>query len=141
MPRAVLDANVLISALLTPRGATARVLLALRDGAFELIVSPLLIAELERTLKRQKFRKYVTEEDVTEYVDLIRRLSVMVDDPPAPSVRLSRDPGDEYLISLARAAHADALVSGDAHLLSLRSRIPVRSPSAFLGELERNPPR
>jgi predicted nucleic acid-binding protein len=48
---------------------------------------------------------------------------------------LSADPDDEYLIDLARAAGADALVSGDAHLLDLRGVVPVMTPAQFLASL------
>lgn len=43
VPRAVLDTNVLVSALITPHGPNARLLLELRAGAFELVVSPMLL--------------------------------------------------------------------------------------------------
>lgn len=48
--RAVVDVNVLISALLTRQGNPAWVIQAWLGGAFELVVSPLLLDELERTL-------------------------------------------------------------------------------------------
>jgi predicted nucleic acid-binding protein len=48
-------------------------------------------------------------------------------------VRLT--PDDEYLVDLARAAPADVLVSGDAHLLDLRDRLPVMTPAEFLAVL------
>jgi len=133
--RVVLDPNVLISALLTPRGASARILLHLRTGAFELVISPALLAELRAVLRRDKFRPYVSLEEAEEFVELIRRESTSMEDPKPPAVPLSEDPGDEYLIQLARAARADALVSGDPHLTRLRSRIPVKSPREFLDSL------
>ena len=135
MHRIVLDPNILISALLTPRGASARILLHLRTGAFELVTSPALLAELRAVLRRDKFRPYVSLEEAEEFVELIRRESTSMEDPEPPAVPLSEDPGDEYLIQLARAARADALVSGDPHLTRLRSRIPVKSPREFLDSL------
>ena len=66
---------------------------------------------------------------------LIRHEGTILDDP-APSARpLSADPDDEYLVDLARAAPADVLVSGDAHLLDLRDRLPVMTPAEFLATL------
>ena len=56
--------------------------------------------------------------------------TVVVDPDTDPPVR-SRDPDDDYLISLA-SAHRVALVSGDKHILSLAGEIPVFSPRAFL---------
>ena len=133
--RVVLDPNVLISALLTPRGASARILLHLRAGAFELLTSPALLAELRAVLRRDKFRPYVSLDEVDEFLVLIQRESTAMEDPEPAAAPLSEDPGDEYLIRLARVARADALVSGDPHLTRLRSRIPVESPREFLDSL------
>ena len=134
MPRAVLDTNVLVSALISPGGPSAALVLELRAGAFELVASPTLLAELREVLGREKFRRYVTEAEVIAYVDLIGHEATILDDP-APSRRpLSVDP-DEYLVDLARAAAADVLVSGDAHLLDLRDHLPVMTPAQFLATL------
>lgn len=135
MPRAVLDPNVLISALITPRGASARILLELRGGAFELIASPALLAELRTVLMRDKFRQYASVAEVGAFVELIRVEGTLIEDPEPSGVGVTDDPGDEYLVALARAARADVLVSGDPDLLKLRSRIPVRSPREFLDSL------
>ena len=135
MPRAVLDTNVLVSALISPGGPSAALVLELRAGAFALVASPTLLAELREVLGREKFRRYVTEAEAVAYVDLIRHEATIFDDP-APSARpLSADPDDEYLVDLARAAAADVLVSGDAHLLDLRDRLPVMTPAEFLATL------
>ena len=115
MPRAVLDTNVLVSALISPGGASAQLLLELRAGGFELILSPLLLAELRQVLGRDKFRRYITEAEADAYVELIRREGVVRADPPPSPEPMSADPDDEYLIDLARSAGADALVTGDAH--------------------------
>jgi putative PIN family toxin of toxin-antitoxin system len=136
VPRVVLDPNVLISAFITPRGASAQLLVELRAGAFELITSPELLRELHTVLLRDKFRAYATVEEVDAFVTVIREASTSVTDPEPSGSRLSEDPGDEYLIALARGASVDALVSGDPHLLKLRSRIPVRSPREFLDSLQ-----
>jgi uncharacterized protein len=137
VPRAVLDPNVLVSALISPKGASARLLLELRAGAFELVLSPHLLAELDEVLHREKFRRYATEDEVDAYVQVPRGESILLEDPdPAPEP-LADDPEDEYLIALARAARVDALVSGDPHLIRLRERIPVLTPREFLNTLER----
>jgi putative PIN family toxin of toxin-antitoxin system len=132
VPRAVLDTNVLVSALISPAGPSARLLIELRAGAFELVVSPMLLTELREVLARAKFRRYVSESDIDAYVDLIRRESIVLPDPEPASEPLSADPDDEYLIDLAREARADALVSGDAHLLDLRDELPTMTPREFL---------
>jgi uncharacterized protein len=134
VPRAVLDTNVLVSALISPGGPSAQLLLELRAGAFELVVSPMLLAELGEVLRREKFRRYVSEAEAEadSYVEVIRRDSQMHDDPMRGLNPLSTDPDDEYLIALARDVGADVLVSGDAHLLDLRDLAPVMTPAQFL---------
>jgi putative PIN family toxin of toxin-antitoxin system len=133
--RAVLDANVLISAILSRRGTPAAVLLAWQEGAFELIVSPLLLAELRRALAYPKLARLVPAADADAYVSWLSRSARVAVDPAGPPPVRSRDPADDYLITLAAAERA-VLVSGDAALTSLAHLIPVRTPAAFLTELE-----
>ena len=139
--RAVLDANVLISALLSSGGAPRRVLEAWQAGAFELITSARLLEELRRALDYPKLRRYVSVDEADEFIEWLRRSCTVVKDPDAPPPIRSTDPGDDYLIALAAAANA-LLVSGDSHLLSLadelpRDAFPIHAPAAFLKELER----
>jgi putative PIN family toxin of toxin-antitoxin system len=136
VPRAVLDTNVLVSALISSGGSSARLLLELRAGAFGLVVSPRLLAELGEVLHWGKFRRYVTDTEADAYVALISREAQVVADPDPADRPMSADPDDEYLIDLARAAAVDALVSGDAHLLDLREVLPVMSPVEFLSTLD-----
>ncbi len=98
-------------------------------------MSPLLLAELREVLGRGKFRRYVSEVEADAYVELIRSEAVVRADPAASPGAISADPDDEYLVDLARDAGADALVTGDAHLLDLRAIIPAMTPAAFLATL------
>ncbi len=135
MARVVFDPNVLIAALISPRGAPGALYLALARGRFELVVSPQLLAELERVLARAKFRRYASLEQTRAFVEAVGRLAILVDDAP-PTPGLTADPADDYLVALARAAKVDALVSGDRHLLALDdSRPPVLTPRTFLEQL------
>src|SRR4051794_31637618 len=66
--RAVLDPGVLVSALITPTGRPAKLLLSARAGSFDLIVSPHLLDELA-VLRREKFRRYIDLDGVIAYLD------------------------------------------------------------------------
>ncbi|MEI6447203.1 MAG: putative toxin-antitoxin system toxin component, PIN family [Actinomycetes bacterium] len=132
--RAVVDPNVAVSAALSPNGAPAAVLLAWLEGQFEMVASPRLIAELDRTLAYPKIRKRIPQEDSTALVRLIERGAVMRDDVVDPP-SVSRDAGDDYLIALARASEA-VIVSGDGDLLALAPDLPVFAPASFLAWLE-----
>lgn len=130
--RAVLDPNVLISALLSPSGSPAALVARWLAGEFELVVSEQLLAELRRALAYPKLRSRITAEEATAFADLLGRTATRVEDP-ATSPRRSRDPGDDYLLALAEASAA-ILVTGDQDLFALADA-PVLSPAAFLKSL------
>ena len=132
--RAVLDPNVLISALLSRKGAPAQVLLRWLAGEFELIVSRELLDELARALTYPKLRSRVPADDATAFVSLLRDAAQVATDPVQRPSRAS-DPADGYLLALAEAEQA-VLVSGDKHLLTLAPELPVTSARAFLDTLD-----
>jgi putative PIN family toxin of toxin-antitoxin system len=128
--RAVLDANVIISGVLARDGAPARVLAAWGKGAFELIVSPNLLAELRRAFSYPKLRERIDPRDAASLLDWLGRLAILAEDVETAPAR-SADPADDYLIALA--ADNDALlVSGDKHLLDLAKELPILPPARFL---------
>jgi putative PIN family toxin of toxin-antitoxin system len=128
---AVLDPNVIISALLSPAGAPAQVLRLWLEGAFDLVCSPALLDELSRALTYPKLRSRISEQEARAVIELISRGAIFVDDPSDPPAVRSDDPGDDYLIALAENSRA-MLVSGDRDLLKLSDQIPVYSPAQFL---------
>jgi hypothetical protein len=136
MPRAVLDVDVLVSALISPAGAPARLLVELRAGAFEVVISPLLLAELREVLARPRFRAWVSVEDAAAFVTVIELDAMLFEDPPPTDGGGVADPDDQYLIDLARVARADALVTGDARLLDRRGQLPIVTPRQFLDSLD-----
>lgn len=133
--RAVLDSNVLVSALISPSGPPREIVTAWAQRRFELMASPALLTELRDVLDRPKFRRWVSTATAGEFVDGLADGALVIDDP-APQPGLSPDPDDDYLLTLARAGAADYLVSGDRHLLGLTDpKPPVLTPRQFLDRL------
>ncbi len=128
--RAILDPNVIISALLSPGGAPARTLQAWQRGLFELIVSQGLLAELERALVYPKLRSRIDPQAAAELIEWLTRNATVAEDPSEAPAR-SADPGDDYLLALATDQRA-VLVSGDKHLLALSEQQPILPPAGFL---------
>lgn len=129
--RAVLDSNVFVSALISPSGSPREIVEAWVQGRFELVVSPMLLGELRAVLVRAKFRRWISATSAERFVDGLEDASLVIDDP-ATLVGLSPDPDDDYLLSLARIANADYLVSGDSHLTDIADPTPpVVTPRRF----------
>jgi hypothetical protein len=66
-----------------------------------LIVSPLLLSELERVLSRPRFAVSIDRAQVDGLITGLMEDAVLVEDPPADP-GLTLDPGDDYLVALAR---------------------------------------
>jgi len=132
--RAVVDANVLISGVLSAKGSPAEVLRASRDGQFELIVSELLLAELKRTLAYPKLRQRIAPEKADAFVNWVRDDGTIAEDPASPPPVSSRDPDDDYLLALASDRRA-YLVTGDQDLLVLSNDLPILTPAQFAANL------
>lgn len=129
--RAVLDPNVLVSALISGTGPPREIVAAWTQGRFDLIVSPVLFGELRDVLARPKFRRWVSTATAAEFIDGLRDDALVIDDPSARP-GLSADPGDDYLVALAQAGNADYLVSGDRHLINIADPTPpVLMPRQF----------
>ena len=117
--RLLLDANVIVSATLSSRGAPRALIAAWLAGEVELVVCPQLLHEVERTLASPKLAGRVSPEDADAVIGLLRET----------------DPDDDYLLALA-ARERVPLVTGDRHLLELAPGVPVFTPRAALSLLE-----
>lgn len=112
-------------------------LLAWVEGRYELVVSPLLLAELTRVLAYPKLRARVDSNDAEAFVDWLSRQAILVADPADPPSRVA-DTDDDYLLALAASEEA-LLVSGDKRLLALADEFPILSPVRFLERFKPSP--
>ncbi|BCW95363.1 MAG: putative toxin-antitoxin system toxin component, PIN family [Fimbriimonadales bacterium] len=114
--RVVIDTNIWVSAFLVQRGYSARLIDAFRQTRFVSLLSAPLVQELETVLRRPRLvSKYHLEESlIREYIALIREQSVWVE--VEGTVRLCRDPRDNFLIETAIFGNADYLVTRDDDL-------------------------
>jgi putative PIN family toxin of toxin-antitoxin system len=133
--RVVIDTNVLVSRYMAPQGTPARIMAAWEKGAFELLVSAAILSEYRRVLSYPQVRRYHHLDDgrIRRIVRRIRRAAI-VTAPDQPVDVVKDDPADNALLECAIAGNADAIVSGDRHLLALGeyAGIPIMTPAAFL---------
>jgi len=134
MIRAVLDVNVLVSALISPDGAPAQVLDMWRAERFLVLTSEAILVELERVLAMPRLRrKYgLIDQNVSGLLRGMRQFTITVTvgtDEPAV-----RGPDDAKLLNCAAAGGADYIVSGDKDLLSLSEYkgVVIVTPSDFV---------
>lgn len=130
-PRVVLDSNVLISAAVF--GGKPREILDLAiKGLIGIAVSDDILDEIKGVLEGKKFQfpmksvyALIREiEDVAELVEPKERIEAVPEDP-----------GDNRVLECAAESGSNVIISGDSHLLALRSfgKIKITNPDEFLG--------
>lgn len=133
--RAVLDTSVIVSGIIRPRGTPGQILERILDDAFVLVVSPPMMDELRRTLKKPRIRRYTRWSD--EEIDLRTGELEMLADPfegKMAVVTTLRDPDDLMFLVAAIEGRASYIVTGDEDLLTLQEYegISIVTPRAFL---------
>ena len=130
----VVDPNVLVAAAITD-GVSARLLdhwLTIRS--FEIVVCPMLVAELRDVLGRDKFRRWITTRDAALLVERLE-LEAEAWSDPVEIPESTPDPKDDYLVALYREADADALITGDADFAGLADELVLMTPAELLAQL------
>lgn len=132
--RIVLDTNVWVSGLLW--GGSPGVLLDLiQVSDIHPMSTPAILAELFGVLQRPKFKTHLNKRHQTAWqlVRYVRTVCDLVPDRPSP-IHIIADPTDEKFLAAAITSRADAIVSGDRHLLKLKNigTIPILTPAQFL---------
>ena len=117
--RVILDTNILVAALMVADGPPHLLLEAFLNDRFALITSDTQIEEFSRVTRYPAVRSRIQPAQAGRLLNAVRSLSVLLEKLPPASV--SRDPHDDYLFAMAKAADADYLVTGDkAGVLALR---------------------
>lgn len=141
--RVVLDTNVMVSAFIAPHGTQAGIRQALREGLFELVVSPPLLDEYSRALTypRVAKRHQLSPEDVDREIAELASFATLVSDPPVLPPTSVRDPKDVMVLECAIGGGVDLIVTGDDDLLTLihYGNVRIISPASFVALLAESP--
>lgn len=127
--RIVLDTNVVVSALLSPRGLPRTVLTIATTRPARLYLSSLILAEYKDVLSRPELR--IRAGLRNQFLQLLRNRANFT----MPAVRrdVTADPDDNIFIDCADAARADYLVTGNLrHFPRFWKQTKVVSPREFL---------
>lgn len=138
MIRAVLDTNVIVSALLFS-GPSSQLLSAWQSSRLQPVVSAQIFDEYLRVLAYPKFKltsaeiRGLIEEELLPFIETVK--------VPPSAVPTVRDLDDVKFITCAVTAGVRWLVSGDNDLLSLHriKSVEIVSVATFLRHLKRKP--
>ena len=112
----ILDTNLWISFLITKD--ISKLDNRIFTGETILIFSQELLHEFITVVSRPKFKKYFSQEDIIEILDIIDQQAEFVE--VTSDIKKCRDEKDNFLLSLAVDGNADFLITGDQDLLELK---------------------
>ena len=133
-PRAVLDTNVLLSALLFP-GITSRLVDLWQSGRMTCLVSRTILEEYLRALAYPKFNltdkevRALVEEEFLPFAETVSTAS-------SRNVPFPKDPDDRKFLECAVAGTAGYLLTGDKALLAFKRvrRTQILTEAEFMNE-------
>lgn len=136
----MLDTNVLASGFIRTWSPPGQLLIGWAAGAFDLIVSDPILAELASTLQHRYFLPRLPASGAAGVIDLLKREAVLT--PITVEVHgVATHPEDDLVLATALSGAAGYLVTGDGQLLRLGSfqGVSILSPRTFLDLLSRSP--
>ncbi len=140
MIRAVLDTNVIVSSVISQKGAPFQLMQAWADFRFALITTESILEEVQRVLSEPRVKGvfHITDEQIYQLVRVLRQDAILVPGNADASGASPQDPSDEMFLAAAMDGEASAVVSGDKRLLQLGmyQGMPILTPRQFLDLLE-----
>ena len=126
----VIDTNVVVSAFLFG-GIPGKLIELWKKGTITPLITEKIMAEYLRVLAYPKFKlseeeiNYIIHQEILPFFKVVKSIQ-------GPSV-IKKDPDDDKFIQCANAGKAKTIISGDHHLLALKSykNIKFLTPSQF----------
>ena len=133
--RVVIDTNVVISAFLFG-GEPGELIPLWKSGRLVPLASKEIVEEYLQVLTYPKFGLAPEEMDFILYEEILPHFQIVT--AKTGGVIIGDDPSDDKFIRCAEAGKAKTIISGDRHLLRLKSfgTIRILTPAGFLAELE-----
>ena len=138
--RAVIDTNVFVSGIISTIGSTRKILELAKKEVFKIVTSISINREILEVLHRENiYNKYNLNEDIIDDIAAFLYEGTILTEDSYRISKITKDPDDNKFIGCGIEGEADYIVSGDDHLLSLKSYkgIQIVNADSFLKVLEK----
>jgi putative PIN family toxin of toxin-antitoxin system len=129
--RTVIDTNVIVSAILFG-GIPGKLISLWKSGHIQPLASKDIIDEYIKVLTYPKFNLSEREINYILYNEILPYFEVVT--LKSGQAIIPEDPSDDKFLHCAKAGKASVIISGDRHLINLKSysKIKILTPSQFL---------
>lgn len=119
--KAVIDTSVMVSVAFAKEGLTKEIRDMIAKGAFQLVTSKEIMAELYRVLHYPRIVKQFkpTKEDLDEFIGMLVERATLTEGRYSLQ-KIKEDPSDDMFLACALEGKADFIVSRDPHLRNLK---------------------
>ena len=130
--RVVIDSSVLVAALLSESGGSAKIIELVLTGKLYNFYTTDILGEVDNVLKRVKFN--LEKEKREHFLHIFRESSFLVTPLPEFKITRCRDKEDDKFLSLALQVEANYIVSLDKDLTELGEfkGVKIVNPGIFL---------
>lgn len=134
--KVILDANIIISYLLTPRenSTITTVIERCFSDEITLIMPDELVCEIQEKHKEKPYlNRHISSKKLDAVLQQIRDVAI-IPDPLEEILPIGTDPDDDYLIAYGLIEEADYLITGDYHILLIKQfkNLKIVDPVEFL---------
>lgn len=121
MIKAVIDTNILVSGIISPKASPAKIISSWQQREFILITSEEIIDELKEVFGYSRIsKKYnLNQKIIDRYLRMFRAFAEVCR-PKEKIKAIKVDPEDNKFLEAALVNDAEFIVSGDRHLLALK---------------------
>lgn len=132
--RVVIDTNVVVSALLF-RGTPGKLIPLWKSGRIQPLASEEIVKEYLSVLSYPKFELSEDEISFMLYHEILPYFEAVK--ARFGQVIIQDDPSDDKFIHCAETGKARVIISGDQHLINLKScgKVKIVTPSQFLKQM------
>jgi len=139
--KVVFDTNIFISMLIWRNKELEPLYNLFQKNQITVCINPQIIQEITRVLNYPRFTIPLLKADLTSE-EIIKTLtdccSIFSSRAKTPKI-IMEDPSDNIILACATASNADFIISGDKHLLKLKSfqDIPIVTPRQFINRFRK----
>jgi hypothetical protein len=138
MLKVVLDANIVVSAILTTKGYPSQIVDLVIQNKLKLVISHKILKEIQKVLLYPKLRNlHQKDKDwINLFIATIKQEAVITKDNLKVNV-IKNDPSDNIYLACAIEGKADCIISGDKHLTSIKKikNIPILKAADFIEKI------